>query len=51
MREVTDEYGFIGAIDGMWPVDSITIEWLTRRFRERYREEINEPAYVNRKSN
>jgi hypothetical protein len=47
LREVSDEYDFIGVVDSIRSVGSTSIEWMALTFRERHIEEISNTAYVN----
>lgn len=47
LRAVQDEYDFIDDVSSMWSVGSTTVEWMALTFRNEYRDEIGETAYVN----
>jgi len=46
MREVADEYGFVGDFDTINSVGSSSGEWLDKTFTEEYVDEIRNTAYV-----
>ncbi|MUV88780.1 hypothetical protein GJ629_01835 [Halapricum sp. CBA1109] len=47
LRAVADEYDFLGAVESMVSVGSTSSEWIANTFRERYRPEIAETAYLS----
>lgn len=46
MREVADEYSFVGEVDSMTSVGSMSQEWMAKTFREEYVDEMARTAYV-----
>jgi hypothetical protein len=46
LHAVTSEYAFLDAIDTRWSVGSTSFEWMVHTFDQRYREEIENTAYV-----
>lgn len=47
LREVADEYDFLGEVESIRSAGSTSIEWMALTFRERYAAEIARTAYVN----
>jgi hypothetical protein len=47
IREIADEYDFIGDIDKIWSVGSTSLEWLTLTFQKEYQDLINHTSYVS----
>lgn len=50
MREVADEYDFIGSVDSITSVGSSSFEWMNNTFRTRYRPQIRDTAYLSQNS-
>jgi len=46
LREVQDEYDFLGDIEEIWSIGSTSKEWVDQTFREKYSDEIAETAYI-----
>jgi len=46
MGEVAPEYGFIGEVESMTSVGSMSQEWMAKTFTNRYINSINDTAYV-----
>lgn len=47
LRAVQDEYEFLDNIEATWSVGRTTVEWMSLTFRDSFRSEISETAYVN----
>lgn len=47
LREVADEYEFIGEVESVWSVGSQSAEWMVNTFTESRRAEIGRTAYVS----
>ncbi|GAB7008104.1 hypothetical protein [Halorubrum trueperi] len=50
MREVADEYNFIGSVESMTSVGSSSFEWMNNTFRTRYKPQIRNTAYLSQNS-
>jgi len=46
LREVQDEYEFLGEIEEMWSLGSTSKEWIEQTFTEEYAEEVANTAYI-----
>ena len=47
LNEVASEYAFLDEIDTIWSVGSTSREWIEETFRESYRNEIENTAYIS----
>lgn len=47
LREVADEYHFIGDVDSVWSIGSQSGEWIANTFTESWRGEIEQTAYIS----
>lgn len=50
LAELATEYKFIGQVNSIRSVGSSSFEWMNQTFRNRYREEIADTAYVTQNS-
>lgn len=46
LREVADEFDFIGHVDSMWSLGSTSHEWMAQTFTEKWYDEIAETIYL-----
>lgn len=46
LQSVADEYDFLGEIDRIWSVGSMSKEWMAKTFTEEYSAEVRTTAYV-----
>lgn len=46
LREVADEYEFLGSVESIWSVGSSSDEWMAQTFIEPYDAEVQETSYV-----
>jgi hypothetical protein len=47
LREVADEYEFIGEVESKWSVGSQSSEWIANTFTESRKDEINDTTYIS----
>lgn len=47
LREVADEYDFIGNVGGTWSVGSQSAEWMANTFTKSHQKEIKRTAYIS----
>jgi hypothetical protein len=47
MKQVEDEYDFIGHVDGIWSVGSASHEWTTQTFHRKYIDEFRRTAFLS----
>ncbi|MEF8780755.1 MAG: hypothetical protein V5A46_08775 [Haloferacaceae archaeon] len=46
LRSVSDEYDYLGDVDRLWSVGSMSKEWMAKTFVDDYSAEVRETAYV-----